>query len=102
MAVLGEFGGDDEGGEDDELGIDGVNVQQLVAAASFVGSWERGRRWQSVALGSGWKSSAGLEGAGEAPGAGELGVEAVEDADGEGDGLERQVGAAEEGLDEGD
>lgn len=30
LGVLGELGGDDEGGEDDELGADGVDVQLLV------------------------------------------------------------------------
>lgn len=43
-----------------------------------------------------------LEGAGEAPVAGEFGAEAVEDADCQCDGFEGEVRAAENGLDEGD
>lgn len=88
MRVVEELDGDDEGDEDDELWVDRVDVELGGRCAGGKG----------VALGGG----GGGEGAGEAPGEGELAVEGVEDADGERDGLEGEVRAGEDRLDEGD
>lgn len=55
-----------------------------------------------MALVRGGRGRGGDEGAREPPGEGEAVVEGVEDADGEGDGFEGEVGAAEDCLDERD
>lgn len=68
MRVVEELDSDDEGGENDELRVDRVDVK--------LGGGRAGG--EGVALGGG----GGGEGAGEAPGEGELRVESVENADG--------------------
>ena len=96
LRVLGKLYGDDDGREDDELGPHRIDVQHLL-----LGSLVEGRRWgQGMALRR-WHQGIGGERAREPPGSRELGVEAVEDAYGEGDGFEGEVRAGEERLNEG-
>lgn len=86
VGVVEEFHGDDEGAEDEQLGVDAVDVLLLGPGARVEG---RGRR-------------GGVQGAVLAPGQGEAGVQRVEDAGCEGDGLDGWVGPGQDCLDERD
>lgn len=92
LVILSELGGDDERRQNNQLGIDRVNVQLVGELA--VDEW---RGWQRMSLGP-RRNVAREEWAGQAPGAGEASVEAVQNADGERHGFERQVGSGEHGL----
>lgn len=87
VAVLGELEGDDEGGQDDNLGAYRVDVSDEAGGGGDGVSLVDERRGQGQA---------------HAPLARELGVQRVEDADGQGDGLEGKISAGDHGLDEGD
>lgn len=76
LDVVEELDGDEEGAEHDDFGPDAVDV-----ALGRVGGRERD---------------------GAAPAGGEARGQAVEDADGEGEGVEGKGGSREEGLDEGE
>lgn len=92
LRVLRELGGDDKGRQHNELRVDGIDVELLV---------HDGCRWQGVPLG-GRGEATHAKGALKAPCAAELGVKAVENAHGKGDGFEGEVCPAEDGLDKGD
>jgi hypothetical protein len=88
LGVLEELDGDDEGSEDDELGADRIDVKLLLLLLQPKLQEER-RCWREGMAFVGGGSAGAAERAGQTPLARKLGIEAVEDADGEGDGLER-------------
>lgn len=90
MRVLSKLDSNDKRCEDNELGVDRIDVQLLSLRNN------RSRR-ESVSLRRGGKV-VGEERARETPSTGETRVEAVENAHRKSDRLDRQVCAAEDGL----
>ena len=89
VAVVEELDGDDERREDDELRVHRVDVQLRGVRVAAAG--------ERVAL---VRRRGGRTG--EAPRERKLAVEGIKDADGEREGLEGEIGAREDGLDERD